>query len=158
VDMSTGKFLRANKAICDLLGYSEEEFCSKTIADVTHPDDIQGDLSHSKQMIEGDISSFALEKRLLRKDGSPVWIRLTAASVAHDEEGQAVYGFAVCEDITSIKQAEQALQESEDRFKSMADSTPVAIFIMDSEARTTYVNRDWLEYTGCSLEESLGMG
>lgn len=158
VDMSNGKFLRANKAICDLLGYSEEEFCNKTIADITHPDDIQGDLSHSKRMIDGDISTFALEKRLLRKDGSQVWIRLTAASVTHDAEGQVKYGFAVCEDITSIKQAEQALQESEARFKSMADSTPVAIFIMDAEARTTYVNKDWRDYTGLSFEELLGTG
>jgi two-component system CheB/CheR fusion protein len=158
VDMSTGKFLRANKAICDLLGYTEEEFCTKTITEVTHPEDVQGDLVHAKRMIDGDISTFALEKRLLRKDGSYVWIRLTAASVTHDSKGHAKYGFAVCEDITPIKHSEQALQESEARFKTMADSTPVAIFIMDANARTTYVNKDWLEYTGSSLEESLGEG
>jgi PAS domain S-box-containing protein len=156
VRMTDAKFLGANKKICDMLGYTEEEFCTKTIMDVTHPEDILLDMDNTKQMIDGEISMFTIEKRLLRKDGSTVWTKLTATSVSRDENGQAKYGMAVIEDITQIKEAQEALKESEERFKTMADSAPVLIFMTDTEAKNLYVNKNYLNYTGLTYEDVLG--
>lgn len=156
VRMSDARFLGANKTICDMLGYTEEEFCTKTIMDVTHPEDIMLDMDNTKRMIDGEIGMFTIEKRLLRKDGSSVWTKLTAASVSRDEKGQAKYGMAVVEDITQIKQTQDALQESEERFKIMADSAPVLIFMTDTEAKYLYVNKNYLTYTGLTYGDVLG--
>ena len=156
VRMSDGRFVRANKKICDMLGYTEKEFCRMTIPEITHPDDVQTDLDHTRRMVMGEISMFSIEKRLIKKDGSFLWTRLTAVSVARDDHGQATYGMAVCEDISQIKQAEQALQESEERFRLMADAAPVAIFVTDTNHQTVYVNKGWLEYTGLTFDGSIG--
>ncbi len=156
VNMSDARFLGANNTICEMLGYTEEEFCSKTIMDVTHPDDILSDLDNTKRMIDGEINMFSIEKRLLRKDGSSVWTRLTAASVSRDEQGHAKYGMAVVEDITQIKEAQDALKESEERFKTLADSAPVLIFMTDTNANHLYVNKNYLNYTGLTYSDLLG--
>jgi PAS domain S-box-containing protein len=156
VSMADGRFVRANKKICDMLGYTEEEFCNKTIPEVTHPDDVLTDMDNTRRMILGEISKFSIEKRLLRKDGSTIWTRLTAVSIARNAQGQATYGMAVCEDISEIKQAKQALQESEERFKSMADAAPVSIFVTDTDPKCVYVNKGWLDYTGLTFEDSIG--
>ncbi len=157
VRMSDGQFIKANEKICQMLGYTEEEFCTLSIADVTHPDDLESDLENTQKMLLTEINVFSIEKRLLQKNGLPIWVRLTAVSVARDEVGQATYGMAVCEDISRLKQTEHALHESEQRFKTMADSAPVAIFVTDTEAKTIYVNTNWLEYTGLSFENSIGL-
>ncbi len=156
VRMSDAVFLGANKTICDMLGYTEEEFCTKTIMDVTHPEDILIDLDNTKKMSCGEISMFSIEKRLLRKDGSSVWTKLTATSVSRDENGQAKYGMAVVEDITQIKEAQDALRESEERFKTMADSAPVLIFMTDTEGKNLYINKGYLNYTGLTYSDVLG--
>jgi PAS domain S-box-containing protein len=156
--MSDGLFVRANNAICHMLGYTEEEFCQKTISNITHPEDLQNDLEHTLKMVRGEISMFCIEKRLLKKNGFPVWVRLTAVSVARDPSGQATFGMAVCEDISEIKQTQEALKESEERFKILADSAPVTIFVTDQLGNTTYVNTSWSTYTGLSFENSLGDG
>lgn len=156
VRMSDGRFLRANQKACEMLGYTEEEYCQKTIQEVTHPDDVQSDLENTIKMIRGEIEMFAMEKRLMKKDGTPIWTKLTAASVARDAMGQATYGMAVVEDIGHIKEAEQALQESEERFRLMADAAPVLIFVTDAQPKNTYVNKRYLDYTGLSLEDALG--
>lgn len=156
VRMSDGRFVRANKKICEMLGYTEAEFCSKTIPEVTHPDDVLSDLDNTRRMILGEIGMFSIEKRLIKKDGTPIWTRLTAVSVARDAQGQATYGMAVCEDISEIKQTREALEESEERFRLMADAAPVSIFVTDTQPSCIYVNKSWLAYTGLTFEGSLG--
>lgn len=158
VKMPEGRFLRANKKMCAMLDYTEEEFCTKTILDVTHPDDVQLDLDKTRQILNGEVDIFSLEKRLLKKDGASIWVRLTATSVVHDEHGQPKYGMAVIEDLSQAKLTEEHLQESERRFQVLADSAPVFIFVMDTEPKVIYVNRSWLEYTGQSSEKALGAG
>lgn len=156
VRMADGRFVKANNRICDLLGYTEAEFCNLSIQDVTHPDDLEADLGNTRKMMLAEINLFSIEKRLLKKDGLPQWVRLTAVSVARDEKGIPTYGMAVCEDISQLKQAEEALKESEARFRTMADSAPVGIFVIDTEPKIVYVNKGWLDYTGLKFEDSIG--
>lgn len=156
VRMADGRFVRANKKICEMLGYTEEEFCSRTIPEVTHPDDVLSDMDNTRRMILGEISMFSIEKRLIKKNGSPIWTRLTAVSVARDAQGQATFGMAVCEDISEIKQTKEALQESEERFRILADAAPVFIYITDTQPKCIYVNKSWLAYTGLTFEGSIG--
>lgn len=157
VRMSDGRFLRANNKACEMLGYTEEEYCQKTIPEITHPEDIQSDLENTIKMIHGEIDFFSMEKRLLRKDGSIVWTKLTATSVSRDALGHALYGMAVVEDISKLKEAEQAVQESEERFRLMADVAPVMIFVTDDFPKNIYVNKNYTDYTGLDYGEALGI-
>ena len=158
VKMPEGRFLRANKYICQMLGYTEEEFCRKTILEVTHPDDVQLDLDQTSRVLNDDLKTFVLEKRLLKKDGTPLWTRLTATSVVKDNEGLPKFGMAVIEDISKVKLSEEHLLESERRFQVMADSVPVSIAVTDSEPKCIYINKGWLDYTGQTPKQALGQG
>lgn len=100
------RFLKANSALCQMVGYSEDELAQKTFADITHPDDIQADLELSGQLFRGEIPFFRMQKRYLRKSGEILWFNLTA-SVVRDRDGEALYGLAMVEDITEVKRSQE---------------------------------------------------
>ena len=81
-----------------------------TFQDITHPDDLDTDLAYVEQMLAGEIQTYSMEKRYIRKDGSEVWINLTVALVRHGD-GEPAFFISVVEDISARKQAEAVLQE-----------------------------------------------
>ena len=94
-----GQWLWSNKALRDLLGYSADELKTMTFQDVTHPDDLQSDMSHVGELIDGRRPAYQMDKRYIRRDGSHVWIQLTAA-VVRAEDGTAQYFISQIQDIT----------------------------------------------------------
>jgi PAS domain S-box-containing protein len=98
-----------NPAICRLLGYEREELRQISILDITHPDDVDRDTDLARQVFTGEIPSYTLEKRYMRRDGSIVHGELTAAAI-FDEEGHPVAGLGVVQDITERKQRELELR------------------------------------------------
>ncbi|MHC4398567.1 MAG: PAS domain-containing sensor histidine kinase [Planctomycetota bacterium] len=110
-----GRILRANRVLCDMLGYSEEELTGRPIMEVTHPDDVERTSSLIRRVIDGEIPGYSLEKRYLRKDGRVVWVNVTV-SAARDAEGTMLYGLAMIEDITQQKHAREKLREAEHRY------------------------------------------
>lgn len=95
------KLLRINKALCEMLGYSEKELTGRTILEFTHPDDVDKGASLAEQVFKGEIPSYVREKRYITKHGETLWIRLTA-NVIRDEDGNALYGL----NITQIKRTQ----------------------------------------------------
>jgi len=108
-----GRFLRVNRKFCDIVGYSEDEILALTFQDITHPDDLEADLDFVRQVLNGEIETYSIEKRYYHKDGSIVWINLTV-SLLFDREGNPKYFVSVIRDISDRKQAEEALQQSRD--------------------------------------------
>ncbi|MCW8407741.1 diguanylate cyclase [Legionella sp. PATHC035] len=98
----TGRFVQVNQALCQLVGYTSDELLKKTFIDITHPDDLQTDLGYVKQLLEGTLSSYQLEKRYAHKDGRIIWILLTG-SVVHDTNKNIKYFIAQIMDITQQK-------------------------------------------------------
>jgi two-component system, OmpR family, phosphate regulon sensor histidine kinase PhoR len=84
------RFLKVNEAFCRITGYSAEEMTSLTFPAITHPEDLEADLEQAKRLQRGEIEEYELEKRYLRKDGEPVWVRLHARAV-RDEGGNLLY-------------------------------------------------------------------
>jgi PAS domain S-box-containing protein len=99
-------FLKVNRALCEMVGYTEEELLQKSFADITHSDDLRADVELAERIFRGDIPFYKLQKRYLKKSGEIIWINLTA-SVIRDRQGQPTHGLAMIEDITEAKRAQE---------------------------------------------------
>ncbi|MBI2726413.1 MAG: PAS domain S-box protein [Polaromonas sp.] len=110
--------LKVNNAFCRMLGYSEAEMLSRTIHEVTHPDDIHWDLSQRKRALAGEIETYQWEKRYIHKAGHILWGYLTS-SLVRDADRTPLYFIVQVQDITELKQKEQILRDSEERFRAL---------------------------------------
>lgn len=103
-----GRWLRVNRSLCEILGFSEEEFLSCDFQELTHPDDLGEDLAHLYRMLAGEILTCKLEKRYIHKHGHEVWT-LNSASLVRDAQGLPLHLIFQIEDITERKRAEAAI-------------------------------------------------
>ena len=152
-----GRFLRVNQKLCDFLGYSREELLKTTFMTITHPEDVARDVDCATALRRGDLDSYQIEKRYLRKNGATVWGQLTVGALRDRAGGPASF-ISVVVDIDDRKRADHALQESENRFRTMADTAPVLVWMASPEAQRTFFNKSWLEFTGRTMEQELGRG
>lgn len=123
-----GRFTETNPAMQRMLGYSGEELARRTIADLTHPDDVRISLDRFDALLANRSATNPIEKRYIRKDGVAIWVRNTS-SVARDQRGAAQFLVTVSEDITervhneaallSAKESAEAANNAKDRFLSV---------------------------------------
>jgi hypothetical protein len=111
-----GHLLRVNRKLCDITGFSRDELQGRTFQDITHPEDLDADLSRVHEMLAGEIETYALEKRYIHKGGAVVWVNITVALVRRGD-GTPDYFISVIEDIQARKAAEAALVASETKLK-----------------------------------------
>ena len=152
-----GHFLNVNQGFCDIVGYSRNELLSMTFRELTHPDYHQSDTTLISQLLVGKASSFNKEKKYVHKNGQLVWGNLSVKLI-RDKENVPVYFVAVVENIDRRKQAELQLQESELRFRVVADAAPVLIWLAGTDKLCFWFNQTWMNFTGRTLEQELGNG
>ncbi|HEY9838026.1 MAG TPA: PAS domain S-box protein, partial [Vampirovibrionales bacterium] len=107
-----GNWLEVNQKFCEILGYSRQELATLTYQDITYEDDANSDVTAETQLYDPAINTVTLEKRYLHKNGSLVWVNMTA-SMIRDSKGEPQYFLAVFEDISERKQAQISLQQSQ---------------------------------------------
>lgn len=127
-----GQWLRVNKKLCKIVGYSEEELLKMRFQDITHPDDLGTDVAETEKVRAGASDTYSIEKRYIRKDGSLVWVNLTVSGARH-ANGQLKHFISVVEDITERKVAEEAQRTSEARLELALDASKTALFEWDIE-------------------------
>lgn len=106
-----GRCLRVNRSLCEIVGYSEAELLAVDCQTIMHPDDLEADLAHIRDMLAGTIRTYQMEKRCFHKDGHVVCI-LLAVSLVRDDEQNPLYFISQIKDITEWKQAEAQLRVS----------------------------------------------
>ena len=126
IDMEHNRVSNANTKLCDILGYTERELKTLKSQDVTHPNNIEKESEMVKKMIQGDISSFTMEKRYIKKNKEILWGNLTS-SLIRDKEGNLLYGLGMVEDITKRKEAEQKLKESEENLRKLNEELELRV-------------------------------
>jgi PAS domain S-box-containing protein len=111
---SAGRFTKVNRALCEMLGYSEDELLKLRFADITHPEDVTVDLEQLERLIGREIASYHRLKRYIRKDGDVIWVSL-AVSAVHDAEGKPIYFIGQVQDITAQRAGEEARANAQRR-------------------------------------------
>ncbi len=149
-----GNWLRVNKVLCEIVGYSEKELLELTFQDITHPDDLNTDLHFVKQMLTGEIDHYALEKRYIRKDGSTVWINLTVTLILK-ENGEPDYFISAIEDISERKQLDREMEQERNLAQKYLDVAGVMMVAIDPEGDITLINGRGLEILGYEEGELL---
>jgi PAS domain S-box-containing protein len=148
------RFIRVNRALCEILGYPENELLGLTGRHISHPDDLDIINEQRPRLYAGEIDSVRLEKRYLRKDRSVVWVKFTM-TVERDGEGKPLYEIAVYDDITAQRDAEERLRESEARFRQTFELAASGICHV-IEGKFVKVNKALCEILGYSEKELIG--
>ena len=105
-----GRWQVVNQRLAEITGRTRDELLRSSFQEITHPDDLERDLVEVRRVLDGKASSYEIEKRYLRKDGSIVWVNLTAALV-HKEDGSPDYFISVVQDISGRVAAEDELRQ-----------------------------------------------
>ena len=114
-----GRFRRVNQKFCDITGYTREEVLERMFQDITHPDDWAVDRDCVRSLLAGEMETYLLEKRYLRKDGQSIWVQITTSLIL-TPQGTPKYFLRVVQDISIRKAAEFALRQSEAQLREQA--------------------------------------
>jgi len=150
-----GRWLKVNRKLCEITGYSESELMERSFQGITHPDDLWRDLAHMRDLVTKKSHSYATEKRYIRKDGEIVWVALTISLVC-DDQGKPEFGISIIEDIHARKQAEHAAEQSNHQFQALFEQMPEGVLLLDANQRVIAHNREALRQLGYSKTELLG--
>lgn len=107
-----GTILQANPAYHRLLDYPDGALVGSNVFELSHPDDLATSRQHAARLYRGEVDHYNLEKRYLRRDGTPVWTLLSVAAAARDERGEITQMVGLIQDISEQKQAEAELQRT----------------------------------------------
>jgi PAS domain S-box-containing protein len=151
----SGEWLQVNPALCTILGYDEDELLATTFQNITHPDDLDGDLDLVAQALEGTVPHYTLEKRYLHKDGHVVWA-LLSVSLVRDGSGSPLHFVSQIQDITERKRVEHALVETSETLRQLIANSPLPVVAFDRDGRVTLWNPAAEETFGWSEEEAVG--
>ncbi len=149
------RFINVNNKVCEILGYTREELLSKTVSDITAPEDVERSNELNSKLNKGEFDIFAYEKKYITREGLPIWVYVTVSAI-RDKKGQFLRSIGTVENIAERKRVEFKLRESEEMFSTMFQAMPIGISLISLSNGIIYdVNQAWLEMTGFSKKEDV---
>jgi PAS domain S-box-containing protein len=149
------RFIRVNRRMTEILGYSEAELKKLTGREISHPDDVDMINRQRSGLYEGRDESLRVEKRYLKKSGETVWVAITIV-LERDAAGNPQYEIAVFDDITARKRAEAAVRESEERFRQTFELAASGMAHVTLDGHFLRVNRSLCQILGYTKDELVG--
>jgi PAS domain S-box-containing protein len=150
-----GRWLRVNQRLCDIVGHTREELLQRMVDEITHADDLSVSHEQFTRLKRGEIASYSLEKRYVRKDGAPIWAELFV-SLQQGAAGEPAYSIAVLQDISPRKRLEEELRESEHRWRSLTEALPQLVWSAKPDGGCDYFSTQWTQHTGVPESQLLG--
>ena len=138
--LTDGRWLKVNRALCELLGYDESELLTQNFQSVTHPEELDACRTNVLQLVGGEIGPFLMEKRYVHKHGHFV-TTLTSVSLVRDNEGLPLHLVAQIQDITARKQAEEDLRWKTALLQAQVRSSLDGIVVVDMDGRNILQNQ-----------------
>ncbi|GEM_PF-1755088 len=151
-----GRWLKVNKKLCEITGYSEKELLTKAYLQITYPEDIQKTKDFTREVITGKNKDYSIEKRYIHKNGRIIWVYLNV-SLIRDPNNKPLYFEVVTHDITKQKNAEEKLKESEEKYRNLIANLPKTEYILvHRNGKLLWANDNTLAFLGYSREKIIG--
>jgi PAS domain S-box-containing protein len=150
-----GELLQVNRALATMLGRTSEELTRLGVPAIIHPEDLAATRAKVERALAGGQETIAGESRYLRPDGTIVWGAFQS-SLVHDADGVPRYFVSQVVDVTERKLAEEALRDSEERYRGLVELSQDLIVRMDREGNLTFVNDAWCVKFGLRRDEVIG--
>ena len=129
----------------------KDELIGRSFEEIIHPEDLPRVRVLAAQLLAGEIPSYRIEKRYLRKDGVPVWVRVTSSLASSTPEN--AYRLSIVEDISERKQAEEVQRKSEARLRTVLAAIPIGAILSDADGRVIEANKAYLDLIGRTQED-----
>jgi PAS domain S-box-containing protein len=143
--------------LAEILGYDSKKILThQMMHDRIHPEDLYPVVERAFDTAL-ETAEYNYDSRIIWPDGSLHWIR-TQGKVLYDDKNIPSRMLGIMTDITELKNAEQALRESEKRFRIVADTAPVMIWMADRDRKCIFLNKCWSDFTGIPINEGLRVG
>ncbi len=150
-----GRFLKTNQAMCDIFGYDHSDLMLMKVEDLSHPEDLERDHFKLKQLLNGETTSYRMEKRFYHKTGRIVWGLLNVTLIQGDT-GAPQHISSHLVDLTERKQAEEALKESEEKHREILEAMEEGYYEVDLAGNLVFCNESFQKMTGYSYDELMG--
>ncbi|WP_035715776.1 PAS domain S-box protein [Christiangramia echinicola] len=147
VNSLSGKILETNNRFQELLGYTNEELIQKDHVAISYPEDRDENIALMGRLRNNEIREYNLKKRLVRKDGEIIWIKLNVSALwSHGEKASS--HIALVEDISARVKAQREREENERRFRSLVENSSEVILIIDTQGYAKYSSPSLERITG----------
>jgi PAS domain S-box-containing protein len=150
-----GRWLRVNRSVCRIVGYTAEELLATDFQAITHPDDLETDVGYVRQMLDGSLSHYDMEKRYFHKDGHIIWI-LLSVSLVRDTAGRPLYFVSQIHDITEQRQLTEDLRLARADLRAILDNVPAQITSWHADSTNHFVNQVAAAQFGLPASEAVG--
>lgn len=150
-----GIFLTVSPSSRSLLGFEPEELEGKSVYEFFHRDDLAA-LTSRHESIKHQSGVQTVTYRMRRKDGTYVWVESTARRISTDDGREEI--IAVSRDVTDRMLVEASLRESEEKFRTLLESAPLGITLVDEQGRIVLANKQMESIFGYNRSELLSMG
>ncbi len=155
-----GTWLKVNSALCEIVGYSAEELKQLTFQDITHPDDLDADVLLLEQVLSGEIDTYSMEKRYIKKDGDITHVNLTV-SLVRDEIGEPDYFISAVESVDEkvrlkeeVNSASKRILQAKKFLDDALDAQNDTFFVFDPEiSRAIHWNKAFKDVSGYTDDE-----
>tara|TARA_R110002020_G_scaffold38860_5_gene116358 strand:+ start:6015 stop:9050 length:3036 start_codon:yes stop_codon:yes gene_type:complete len=131
------KLLKANKSLCHILGYTEEELQKIDLAEMAHPEDLKVNRKYIEELFQGKHKYIKLDHRFIHKDGSVIWANISMSAI-HNDQGQVIHYVSQVQDITERKHNELLLAHNAEVMQRINDAVSIGIWELDLGTNTVY--------------------